>query len=97
MAFVVWAVRRARRTRRELVETASPLATLHAGYCAAVVAVALHSFVDFGLHLPANAGLFAIVLAAMTGITPSRASSSSSKEAGRRLRRAPPQVNPRNL
>jgi O-antigen ligase len=90
IAFVVWAVRRARRTRSELVASASPLATLHAGYCAAAVAVALHSFVDFGLHLPANAGLFAIVLAVVTGMTASRSSRQAPAESRKKLRRAPP-------
>jgi O-antigen ligase len=90
MAFVLWAVRRASRVRRELAESASPLATLHAGFCAGAVAVALHSFFDFGLHLPANAALFAVVLAVVTGMTPSRASRRSPEESRRKLRRAPP-------
>jgi O-antigen ligase len=63
-------VRRARRVRRDLLDSGSSLARLHAGYCAAAFAAALHSFTDFGLHLPANAALFAIVLAAVTGIIP---------------------------
>jgi O-antigen ligase len=63
-------LRRARRVRRDLLDSGSSLARLHAGYCAAAFAAALHSFTDFGLHLPANAALFAIVLAAVTGIVP---------------------------
>jgi O-antigen ligase len=89
-AFIVWAIRRARRARRELADRASPLATLHAGYCAGAIAVALHSFFDFGLRLPANAALFAILLAVTTGIAPSRTPRRSPEESRRKLRRAPP-------
>ena len=81
--------RRARSVRRELVAAASSLSQLHAGYCAAAVAVALHSFTDFGLHLPANAALFAVVLAAVSGMAPS----ARSKKPGEKrtlLRRTPP-------
>jgi O-antigen ligase len=89
-AFAFWIVKGARRSRRELAESASPLATLHAGYCAAAAAAALHSFFDFGLHLPANAALFAIVLAVVTGIATAPVPRRSRERTRKKLRRAPP-------
>jgi O-antigen ligase len=83
--------RRARRVRRELIEAGSSLSQLHAGYCAAALAVALHSFTDFGLHLPANAALFAVVLAAVVGMTPSASARKETVGKRRKLRRAPPE------
>jgi putative inorganic carbon (hco3(-)) transporter len=82
--------RRARSVRRELVAAGSSLSELHAGYCAAALAVALHSFTDFGLHLPANAALFAVVLAAATGMTPSAGARKPPREKRALLRRTPP-------
>ncbi len=82
--------RRARTVRRELLEAGSSLSQLHAGYCAAALAVALHSFTDFGLHLPANAALFAVVLAAVTGMTPSASARKPPREKRAPLRRTPP-------
>jgi putative inorganic carbon (hco3(-)) transporter len=82
--------RRARSVRRELVAAGSSLSELHAGYCAAALAVALHSFTDFGLHLPANAALFAVILAVVTGMTPSASRMRKTEEKRVRLRRAPP-------
>jgi hypothetical protein len=38
---------------------------------AAAIAVALHSFTDFGLHLMANAALFSVILGVMMGLQPS--------------------------
>jgi hypothetical protein len=76
--------------RRELKDAGSSLSQLHAGYCAAALAAALHSFTDFGLHLPANAALFAVVLAAVVGITPSVSQKRKPAESTVRLRRAPP-------
>ena len=61
--------RAARRARSELYEEPG-LAHLHAGFLAAIVAVALHSFVDFGLHLMANTALFSLLLGLATGIEP---------------------------
>ncbi len=58
MAAVCQAARQARRR----LEDNPPLLTLHAGYCAAVVAIALHSFTDFSLHIPANAALLSVIL-----------------------------------
>ena len=84
--------RRARRVRRELIDAGSSLSQLHSGYCAAAVAVALHSFTDFGLHLPANAALFAVVLAAVIGMTPSASARKPPREKRARLRRTPPAV-----
>ncbi|MGH9320056.1 MAG: O-antigen ligase family protein, partial [Vicinamibacteria bacterium] len=89
-ALIVWAVRRAREVRRQLLDAGSSLRELHAGYCAAAVAVALHSFTDFGLHLPANAALFAVIVAVVTGMSPSRALPKPASERRRKLRRAPP-------
>jgi O-antigen ligase len=55
------------RVRREVA--AEPrLVYLHAGYTAAAVAVALHSFTDFGLHMPANGALFSVVIGIMVGL-----------------------------
>jgi O-antigen ligase len=45
-----------------------PLLHLHAGYCAAAVAVALHSFTDFGLHLAANGALLAVIVGVVLGM-----------------------------
>jgi O-antigen ligase len=92
IALIVWAVRRARRVRRELLDAGSSLTGLHAGYCAAAFAVALHSFTDFGLHLPANAALFAVVLAFVTGMTSSRRTKEPKAPQKKTLRRAPPDV-----
>lgn len=90
-AALVFAVaRRARRVRRELIDGGSSLAQLHAGYCASALAAALHSFTDFGLHLPANAALFAVVLAAVIGMTPSASQKRQPQDDGVKLRRAPP-------
>lgn len=92
IGFVVWAFRRAREVRRRLVESGSSLRALHAGYGSAAVAVALHSFTDFGLHLPANAALFAVVVGVATGMTPSPSRPSKEPRPGKKrsLRRAPP-------
>ncbi len=90
-ALAVAIARRARAVRRELVEAGSSLAQLHAGYCAAALAAALHSFTDFGLHLPANAALFAVILAGVTGMAPSASLKRKPVEKGVKLRRAPPE------
>ncbi len=90
LAFLVWAVRRARAVRRELLDSGSSLRALHAGYCSAAVAAALHSFTDFGLHLPANAALLTIVVALVTGMTPSRRPKDRPQDRKKRLRRSPP-------
>jgi O-antigen ligase len=83
-------VRGGRRVRRELLDAGSSLAPLHAGYCAAALAASLHSFTDFGLHLPANAALFALVLAAVVGMAPSASQKRRPAESRVKLRRAPP-------
>jgi O-antigen ligase len=84
-------VRRARTVRRDLLDSGSSLSQLHAGYCAAALAVALHSFTDFGLHLPANAALFTVILAVVVGMTPSASQTRQRKENRVKLRRAPPE------
>ncbi len=70
-----------RRVRADLVHD-TDLLHLHAGYVAAVVTVALHSFTDFSLHLPANFALFAVVLAAAVALEP--------RDAQRTAERIPP-------
>ena len=82
--------RRGRSVRRDLLEAGSSLSQLHAGYCAAALTAALHSFTDFGLHLPANAALFAVILAAVTGMAPSASQKRNPVEKRVKLRRAPP-------
>jgi O-antigen ligase len=57
----------ARRVRREIAGD-PPLLHLHAGYSAAAVAIALHSFTDFGLHLAANAALLSVVVGVVVGL-----------------------------
>ena len=85
-----WIAGRAVQVRRNLTHQ-TKLRDLHAGYCGATLAVSLHSFTDFGLHLPANAALFAVILGVVTGLSPSRRSAKSSTSKGRRkLRRSPP-------
>lgn len=71
LGLAVWIVRRARKVRARLAEDPA-MQRLQAGYLAALLAVALHSFTDFGLHLPANAALFAVVAGVATGMSPSR-------------------------
>jgi O-antigen ligase len=83
-------VRRARAARRDLAGAGTSLEKLHAGYCAAALAAALHSFTDFGLHLPANAALFAVILAAVVGMAPSASLKKRPAESRVPLRRAPP-------
>jgi O-antigen ligase len=90
-ALAVAIVRRARSVRRELLEAGSSLALLHAGYGAAAVAAALHSFTDFGLHLPANAALFAVILAVVTGMAPSASQKKRGVDKRVLLRRTPPE------
>jgi O-antigen ligase len=56
----------ARCVRRRL--GVSSLRYLHAGTSAAAVAIALHSFTDFGLHLPANAAWLAVIVGVVVGL-----------------------------
>ena len=74
-----------RRVRADLVND-TDLLHLHAGYVAAVSTVALHSFTDFSLHLPANFALFAVVLAAAVALEPRNAQRTSSRIPPRSLR-----------
>lgn len=94
-AIGLWIVLRAGRVRRELAGQRG-LLNLHTGYCAAALAVALHSFTDFGLHLPANAALFSVVLGVATGMSPARRSSKSPEVVTKKesLRRSPPAAIP---
>ena len=70
LLFVLWLIVSiwigAHRARDGLQGDAASL-YLHAGYCAAVVAIALHSFTDFSLHLPSNAALLSVVLGVVVG------------------------------
>ena len=85
-----WIVRRAIQVRQNLAPQ-TRLRDLHAGYCGATLAVTLHSFTDFGLHLPANAALFAVVLGVVTGLSKARRSTKTATAKSRkRLRRSPP-------
>ena len=59
----------AHRAREELATNPSLLHLhLHAGYCSAAVVIALHSFTDFSLHLPANFALFSIIIGVVVGL-----------------------------
>jgi O-antigen ligase len=60
-------VSRARTVRRDLAPDRS-LVALHAGFAAAVAAMALHSLTDFSLHLPANLALFSVLVGAVAGM-----------------------------
>lgn len=53
-------IRGIRRVRADLAGDAA-LLHLHSGFVAAVVAIALHSFTDFSLHIPANLALLALI------------------------------------
>ena len=44
------------------------LGLLHSGYCAAALAIGLHSFTDFSLHMPANAALLSVIVAVIVGM-----------------------------
>ena len=72
--------RGAKRAREELREE-PPLLHLHAGYAAAVVAIALHSFTDFSLHMSANAALLSVIVGVVVGLEPSADSERESDEA----------------
>ena len=86
---IAWIVRRAYRVRIRLSDQPG-WGRLHAGYCTGAIAVGLHSFTDFGLHLPANALLFAIIIGVVTGLSPDRTSRSRKKTREKKLRRSPP-------
>lgn len=86
---IVWIIRRAAGIRAQLVERTG-WRYVHAGYCAAALAVGLHSFTDFGLHLPANAALLAVVIGVVTGLSPDRESHRPRKIRRQKLRRSPP-------
>ena len=61
VAYRSWRVRQALEDRPALLH-------LHAGYLAALVALALHSFTDFGLHLAANAALLSVIVGVSVGL-----------------------------
>ncbi len=54
-------------TRQRLLGDRAAL-HLHAGYCSAALAIALHSFTDFSLHLPANAALLSVIVGVVVGL-----------------------------
>jgi len=57
----------AHRAREELADHPA-LLQLHAGYCAAAVAIGLHSFTDFSLHLPSNFAILSMILGIVVGL-----------------------------
>ena len=65
---VVW--HRSARVRKDLHDDPA-LLHLHAGYLVALAAIALHSFTDFSLHLPANAALLSVIMGVAVGMEPS--------------------------
>lgn len=60
-------IRGIRRARTDLAGDTA-LLHLHSGFVAAVVAIALHSFTDFSLHIPANLALLALILGVVLGL-----------------------------
>lgn len=66
--FAVW--RRSAGVRSTLQDDPA-LLHLHAGYLTAAAAIALHSFTDFSLHLPANAALLSVIVGVAVGLEPS--------------------------
>lgn len=62
-------IRGTRRVREDLAGDTA-LLHLHSGFVAAVVAIALHSFTDFSLHIPANLALLALVLGVVMTLEP---------------------------
>lgn len=68
--WIALAVFRSGRRARESFRSNPALESLHAGYASAIVAIGLHSFTDFGLHIPANFALVAIVVGAIVGMEP---------------------------
>lgn len=64
--------RAAKRVREDLVHDPA-LLQLHSGFVAAVTAIALHSFTDFSLHIPANLALLAILTGVVVGMEGSEA------------------------
>ena len=64
---------------RGILQEDPALLHLHAGYLAAAVAIALHSFTDFSLHLPANAALLSVIVGVIVGLEPSLDSNSKTR------------------
>jgi len=55
---------------REGLASDPALFRLHAGFCAALVAIAFHSFTDFSLHLPANFSVLSLIVGIVMGLQP---------------------------
>ena len=72
--WIALAVFRSGRRARESLRSHPALRSLHAGFASAIATIGLHSFTDFGLHLPANLALLAIVVGAAVGMSPGDAS-----------------------
>jgi O-antigen ligase len=68
LCWIALAVLRSGRRARQSLRSRGALSSLHAGYAGAVFAIGLHSFTDFGLHLPANLALLAIVVGALVAM-----------------------------
>ena len=70
LLWIIVAVWRKAYRRREELAVHPAVSRLHAGYCAAAIVVALHSFTDFSLHLPANFAFLSVVLGIGLGLEP---------------------------
>jgi len=68
LAWLMASVAGAARRARERIAGSSPLTYLHSGFCAALIAIGLHSLTDFGLHMPANAALLGVTLGLVVGL-----------------------------
>lgn len=60
-ALVIWFAFRVARVSRRLTKESGALSALAVGALVGMFGVLVHSFVDFGLHIPANALLFTIL------------------------------------
>jgi hypothetical protein len=55
---------------RETLAASPPSRLLQGGFCAAAFTAGLHSFTDFGLHMPANAALLSVIVGMAVGVKP---------------------------
>lgn len=72
LLWILWALKRQARRVRASLRYDSPLMIVHSGYCAALIAIALHSVTDFSLHMPANAALLAVIAGVVAGMSNKR-------------------------
>ena len=66
--WLIGAVWRAATMARNRIRSSPSLLYLHSGYCAGVIAVAIHGFTDFGLQMPANGALLAVLVGVVVGL-----------------------------